>query len=339
MARKSRISAEVDFGLDGKQHGSLRLPHSVHRSAYGWIGIPITVIKNGSGPTVLLSAGNHGDEYEGQLALMKLCQELTPEAVNGRIIIMTATNFPAVIGGTRTSPLDDGNLNRSFPGDPSGSPTSAIAHYFESELLSMADYMVDLHSGGSSLMYIPSGLARHSDDSETEAKQIAMLKAFGAPLAYFAGATNATGDDRTAIAGAARNNVAAIGSELGGSGTTSVFSNSVSDQGVRRVLQHLGSVPDIEVQPIVEPTRLMEVPSNDYYTYSPDYGIWEPLADLGDEVKKGQPAASVYCPETPWREPVTNYFDHDGLIICRRVPGPVHRGDCLFHLATDYVES
>jgi predicted deacylase len=335
MAQKSRIFAEVDFDADGKQHGFLRLPHSVHRSAYGWIGIPITVIKNGNGPTVLLAAGNHGDEYEGQLALMKLCQELQPEAVQGRIIITTATNFPAVIAGTRTSPLDAGNLNRSFPGDPNGTPTEVIAHYFESELLQISDYMVDLHSGGSSLMYIPSALARHSTVPDIESKQIAMLKAFGAPLAYFPGVTNATGDDRTAIAGAIRHNVAAIGSELGGSGTTSVFSLKVAEQGVRRVLKHLEVVPECEVEPSTEPTRLMEVPGLDYYTYSPDYGIWELLADLGDEVKAGQPATSVFCPETPWREPTTTHFDHDGLIICRRVPGPVHRGDCLFHLATD----
>ena len=337
MTGKTRISAEVDFDKDGKQQGFLRLPHSVHRSAYGWIGIPIVVIKHGSGPTVLLSAGNHGDEYEGQIALMKLCQELQPEAVNGRIIITSAANFPAVVGGTRTSPIDDGNLNRAFPGDPNGTPTFAIAHYFESELLSRADYMLDLHSGGSSLMYIPSALARHSEDAVIESKQIEMVKAFGASISYFAGSTNATGDDRTALAGAERQGVAAIGTELGGSGSASVFSVQVAEQGVRRVLKHLGVVPKIKHEPALAPTRLMEVPGLDYYTYSPDYGIWEPLADLGDEVKKGQPAAAIYSPETPWREPITTQFSRDGLIICRRVPGPVHRGDCLFHLATDFA--
>lgn len=339
MTRKTRVTSEVDFEQDGKQHGSLRLPHSVHRSAYGWIGIPITVIKNGDGPTVLLSAGNHGDEYEGQLSLIKLCQELQPDDVAGRIIITSATNFPAVMAGTRTSPLDNGNLNRSFPGDPNGTPTSAIAHYFESELLPLSDYMVDLHSGGSSLMYIASTLARHSEDPQIEAQQIAMLQAFGAPIAYFPGASNSTGDDRTAIAGAARLGVAAIGSELGGSGTTSVHSLDVAEKGVRRVLKHLGIVPNMDVEPATKATRLMEVPSPDYYVYSPDYGIWEPLADLGDTVKQGQPAASVYFPETPWRAPVTTHFERDGFVLCRRVPGPVHRGDCVFHLATDYDPS
>ena len=57
----SRISSEIDFDRDGKQIGFLRLPHSVHRSAYGWIPIPIACIRNGDGPRVLLMAGNHGD--------------------------------------------------------------------------------------------------------------------------------------------------------------------------------------------------------------------------------------------------------------------------------------
>ena len=40
---KSRLSPDIDLDGDGKQTGFLRLPHSVHRSAYGWIPIPIAV--------------------------------------------------------------------------------------------------------------------------------------------------------------------------------------------------------------------------------------------------------------------------------------------------------
>jgi hypothetical protein len=70
MARgQSRLAAEIDFDRNGKQHGFIRLPYSVHRSAYGWIPIPVASIKNGKGPRILLMAGNHGDEYEGQVAL------------------------------------------------------------------------------------------------------------------------------------------------------------------------------------------------------------------------------------------------------------------------------
>ena len=73
---RSRLSPEIDLDGDGKQTGFLRLPHSVHRSAYGWIPIPIVRIKNGDGPSVLMQAGNHGDEWEGQIGLGNLIRAI-----------------------------------------------------------------------------------------------------------------------------------------------------------------------------------------------------------------------------------------------------------------------
>ena len=70
----TRIAATIDLEGPGLRHGFLKLPHSTHESAYGWIPIPITVAAGGSGPAVLLMAGNHGDEYQGQIAAMKLAR-------------------------------------------------------------------------------------------------------------------------------------------------------------------------------------------------------------------------------------------------------------------------
>ena len=69
------ISSEVDFDADSNQQGFLHLLHSVHRSAYGRIPLPIVVIQNGNGPITLLISGNQGDENEGQIALTKHCRE------------------------------------------------------------------------------------------------------------------------------------------------------------------------------------------------------------------------------------------------------------------------
>ncbi len=91
-------------------------PISVHRSAFGWIPVPIVMISNGDGPTALLISGNHGGEYEGQIALSKFCRKLQVEDIRGRLIILTMTNYPAAKTGTRSSPIDGGNLNRTFTG-------------------------------------------------------------------------------------------------------------------------------------------------------------------------------------------------------------------------------
>ena len=156
--KPSRIAAEVDFERNGRQYGFLRLFHSVHSSAYGFIPIPIVVLKNGEGPTALFVSGNHGDEYEGQVALCNLAKSLDPAQMQGRVILLPAANFPAALAGRRTSPIDQGNLNRLFPGDPDGTVTQQIAFYIEHALVPLADLVCDLHSGGSSLMYVPSAL-------------------------------------------------------------------------------------------------------------------------------------------------------------------------------------
>ena len=95
MSGKTRISCEIDLDAEGVQHGFLRLPHSVHRSAYGWLPFPVVSIRNGEGPTVYLQAGIHGDEYEGQVTLVKLVQELTAADVRGQIIVFPTANAPA----------------------------------------------------------------------------------------------------------------------------------------------------------------------------------------------------------------------------------------------------
>src|SRR5256885_11657530 len=82
----SRLYADIDLEAEGKACGFLRVPHSVHRSAYGWIPIPIVRISNGKGPRVVLVAGNHGDEWEGQLSLGELIRKLEPSQIRGRII-------------------------------------------------------------------------------------------------------------------------------------------------------------------------------------------------------------------------------------------------------------
>jgi len=135
MSSKSRIVTEVDFEKNGRQHGFLRLFHSVHSSAYGFIPIPIVVLKNGDGPTALLASGTHGDEYEGQVALCNLVKSLDPARIQGRVIILPAANFPAAMAGRRTSPIDEGNLNRLFPGDADGTVTEQIAYHIEHELV------------------------------------------------------------------------------------------------------------------------------------------------------------------------------------------------------------
>jgi len=327
------IFSDIDFERDGKQVDWLNLPHSVNRSAYGVISIPIAVVKNGDGPTVLLMAGNHGDEYEGQVALSNLIRALQPEQVQGRVIILPAANLPAAMAGTRLSPIDQGNLNRAFPGDPQGTPTSAIAHYIGSVLYPMADYLHDLHSGGSSLRYLPFCSMRKSGDDAVDERQLAALRAFGAPLslvwAYSA-------ENRLAGTAAARRGVVALGGEFGGGGDVNRANLDMLDRGVGNFLRFTGVLVEksgSEAMPA--PTRLMQIGGRNHYVYANEAGLLEPLVDLGDQVKEGQIAGQIHFIDNPARPPEVCYFRTAGMVVCQRHLGRVERGDCVAHLATD----
>jgi hypothetical protein len=332
---RSRLRPEVPFDQDGRHTGYVRLYNSVHESAYGFIPIPIVVVRNGDGPTALLMSGNHGDEYEGQVALCRLAQELTPSMIKGRVIIFPMANFPAGMAGRRTSPIDGGNLNRMFPGDPDGTVTQQIAYFISSVLLPMTDVSVDLHSGGSSLMYVPSALARIPEEAEHRARVLRFIKAFASPVAYLSTASQGTGDDRTFSGLMIERGKVAIGTELGGSGTVTPAALSMAERGIRNVLVEMGILPAGAHRPGEVPTRLLEVGGNEWFVYTPEPGVFEPLVELGETVSTGQPAARIHFPETPWREAVEVPFLHDGLVLCKRIPGRTQRGDCLFHLGTD----
>ena len=215
----SPITATVDFSAPGVSHGFLRLPYSRDDAAWGSIMTPITVVNNGEGPTALLTGANHGDEYEGPIALFDLAATIRAEDVTGRIIIVPAMNYPAFGAGTRTSPIDRGNLNRSFPGRPDGTVTQKIADYFQRVLLPMADVVVDFHSGGRTLDFLPYCAAHILPDKRQEGQSFDLVRAFGAPWSVKMLEIDAVGMYDTAAEEMGKTFVT---TELGGGGTATL---------------------------------------------------------------------------------------------------------------------
>ena len=324
----SRISSTVAFDSPGKQTGFLRLPRSSHESAYGWMPIPIVCIAGGKGPTVLLVGGNHGDEYEGQIALAALCRTLDPSALRGRVIIVPSANFPAAMAGRRISPIDGGNLNRSFSSSEGGSPTQMIAHFIDTKLLPMSDCAIDVRSGGSSLQYCPTIRARSNSDAQITERTLTLLRAFGAP--YGCIYKPLAGESRTMAAAAARCDVPYLCIEIGGGGCIQPELLSLTTSGLMRILVASG-VLDGKSGPNDE-TSILTVDGFDNYVYAPENGLFEPLAELGESVTTGQPAARIHFPDTPWRDPAVAAFQSAGKVLCRRFPSLTKRGDCLYEI-------
>ncbi|MCK0198766.1 N(2)-acetyl-L-2,4-diaminobutanoate deacetylase DoeB [Ancylobacter sp. 6x-1] len=326
-ARPSPVTPTVDLSARGVQHGHLRLPYSRDDSAWGSVMIPVCVIANGEGPTALLTGANHGDEYEGPAALFELARTLDPASVQGRVIIVPAMNYPAFRAGTRTSPIDRGNLNRSFPGRPDGSVTEKIADYVTRHLVTQADVVLDFHSGGKTLDFLPYGAAHELPDKAQEARCFAAVAAFSAPYSMRMLEIDAVGMMDTTVEEMGK---VFVTTELGGAGTASATSIGIARRGALNLLKHAGILAG---EPETGPTRWLDMPSADCFAFAQDDGLVAFACDLGAPVRRGDLIARVYPIGRTGLAPAEYRAAMDGVLAARHVPGLVTSGDCLSVLA------
>lgn len=334
MTRTSTVNTSIDFERPGKQTGYFNIPHSPHEDAWGATRIPICVIKNGEGPTAILMGGNHGDEYEGPIALGEIIRDLDPGMVSGRLIILPALNLPAAMAGRRTSPVDGLNLNRTFPGDPIGSITQQITAYVSDFIYPMGDAMLDLHSGGSSLDILPSAIIEPAPTPEHRRRNIEAVRAFDAPLTVL---IDNLGDPRTSTATSVRSGLTTVGTEMAGSGTVSPIALDVCRRGVRNVLAHLGILPaGPDKERRHHDQQVLRIPGPSGYVFAASDGVFEGEHRLGTIVKAGEVAGRIHNLREPWRTPETLHFQADGMVYGRRQPGRVAPGNCCVVVAAPY---
>jgi predicted deacylase len=326
------IHCTLDLETAGKRIGYLNLAHSSNRYAFSTIRIPIAVINGGEGPTVLLSAGNHGDEYEGQCLLRRAIRELDAGDINGRLILLPALNSPAVAAATRTSPLDDGNLNRSFPGDPDAGPTQAIAGFIVTHLFPMADFGLDFHSGGSTATYVNTGYLCTSASAALHRRNFDLIEAFAAPYTLVVSPGNTPCDMDSS---AHQVGLPFISCELGGAGTVSKLALDVGWKGLLRVLrQNEVIVPDNPLLSGLDlsdsKTYFINGASDHSMVTTSHHGLFEPFHELGAWVEKGNEAGHVYGLQSFIDPLETPRFGCDGVVIVKRRDSLVQPGDHLY---------
>lgn len=329
----STARTNIDFDRPGKQLGFIDIAHSPHEDAWGATRIPIAVIAHGTGPTAILQAGNHGDEYEGPITLGELIRTLDPGQVSGRIIFLPAINTPAVLAGRRTSPVDGLNLNRTFPGNAQGSITQQISAYVSEVIMPLGDAYIDLHSGGSSLNILPSAIIEPAPDAGHHQRNIAAALAFDAPLTVV---VDNLGEPRTSTAAAVRAGLTTLGTEMAGAGTVSIDALAICRKGVRNVLAHLGILAPAGKPAAAKARNLLRIPGRDGFVLATMDGVFEPFHALGAEVRAGEAAGRIHNLGDPAREPETLYYAADGIAYGRRQPGRVVTGNCCVTVAGKY---
>ena len=327
---KSIFSASLDLDAPGKHFGHIQIPYSRNDAALSNLLVPVISIKGGNGPCLLLNAGTHGDEFEGQIALRNLARTLDPKRVAGQLIIVPSLNLPAVISNSRCSPIDQLNMNCIFPGDPRGGITEKIASFFYDELVSRADLVVDLHAGGTRYGCLCYPMMHRYANRATTLATFEMLKAFQAPF----GVVFDTEPDRAGMLDSAVEDLDKpfIAVELGSAGTVTPQSVGVAARGVRNVLVHCGLM-DGKIESVGAPTEILGVPAGGF-AVAEDHGIFEPFVDLGEMIGAGEAVGQLHSLHRPDREPIVHTVRDGGRVLIRRMTGTTTHGDCLVVVAT-----
>ena len=333
--------------------------------------IPVTII-NGveEGPTVVVLSGIHGSEYIPILTSQRLAKTLNNSTElklnNGALILIHIANLPAYLGRTiYTSPADDQNLNRVFPGKSNGTLSEQIAYVLVEHVYPLADYVLDIHSGDGNERLGPSYTAYYGkagSDSVIQASKN-MAIAFGLDLMVeFQWELQPDGDNdndndnnnnninstaRAIWAGAAAvvRGIPSIDVEMApGMGSTRQDSIDQAYQGVLRVMVHLKMLPETIIHKKYTNMNVKEDQHHDphphqpclvkdrHFIESPLTGSWTPLIDTGTFVQKG--ASLGYLMDFYGRTKIYEAeAPTDGLLLIRFESPPVVEGDTLAVMA------
>lgn len=300
---------------------------ATNASAYRRVTIPVLKIEAGPGPAVALMAGVHGDEWEGQAAILQLWQLLPGVLQRGTVYLLPAANAEASLAGTRLSPSDGGNLNRAFLGAPARGYTESVAAALEARLLPRIQALVDVHSGGASLRYLPSSVITRYGDDPYDERLPALARAFGMPhCVFFRG-----GESGSMPAAASRLGVLRLSAEIGGGGETSRALVERCRDGLLGCLAELGLLAAAAPRQPVPSLHDLDAPAATLRGREP--GVFIPAVDLGQTVTAGQTIGQLIEPARPDLPARALASPQAGTVVCLRAIARSDDGDCLLQVA------
>lgn len=277
----------------------------------GPIEFPLLAV-NGSKPgrCLAITAGLYGDEYTAMEAIFKLFRELRPEKVYGQIVAIPMLNISAFDRISRLG-SDLINMNRIKGGSKKGFLTEKIAHIALHEVISKADYAVELIEIG--MLYKTTafvGLVKVNNKYDLD-----FAKAFGCDLLWIGSAAPTV--FRKAVA---KRNINIIQAQIGGEGRC--YSKNVHYElfGIKNLLKYLGI---IDGKPEKLPSKYHFY--NGFWMHSNTGGILRCNLKLRQKVKKGDVLATIYNILDKELEKIR--APYDGIVIGYRTVPRIFPGD------------
>lgn len=279
--------------------------------------LPVLVTRGATpGPTVCLIAGIHGDELNGIEIVRKVVEGLTPRRISGMVIAVPVANLHGFRRSSRYLP-DRRDLNRFFPGTPTGSAASRIAWSLWDGVIRHCGSVIDLHTGS----FHRTNLPQVRIDT-TDPRSLALARGFASALVI-----HDPGQDGTLRRAARRAGIGAITYEAGEPLRFQEREIARGVEGVRNVFAALGMSDDA---PIASAPRVYR---RTRWVRVDDGGIFFTRRRLGETVSAGDLLGTV-------TDPVTNESKRveapvRGRIIGMALPQVVIPGFAAFHLGLD----
>ncbi|WP_422139853.1 succinylglutamate desuccinylase/aspartoacylase family protein [Endozoicomonas sp. ALC020] len=279
--------------------------------------VPVHVIHSKKpGPKVFVSAAVHGDELNGIEIIRRLINLKTFKVTVGTLILVPMVNVYGVLYQSRYLP-DRRDLNRSFPGSPKGSLASRLAHIFLKEIVSLCEYGIDLHTGAIHRSNLPQ-IRANLTDKET----LSLARAFGVPVLL-----NANIRDNSLRQAAEEHNARILLYEAGEALRFDEVSIRAGVHGVINVLAELGMLRLRRKIKAFTPY----IANKSSWVRANASGIINSLKNLGDQVDKGTPLATIGSPLGEIIDVVK--ATQAGIIIGKQNIPLVQEGEAMFHIA------
>lgn len=284
------------------------------------VDVPV-IIKRAQqpGPTVLFTAGIHGDELNG----VEIVRQLIAKGINdpkiGTIICMPVINIFGFINLQREFP-DGRDLNRVFPGSKSGSLAARVAYHLLNEVLPNIDYIIDFHTGGANRFNAPQIRIVPEKPKLEE-----LATSFAAPFILYS--KNIKKSFRNSC------NIKGIPVILFEGGKSLHIDKQVTKTGVegsKRLLNYLGmlnsnfKIEEPENNPVfIEESKWIRA------KYS---GMFKPVFNVGTYVEKGDVLGSITDPFGKLSHDVKS--STNGYLINVNEAPIVYQGDAMFHITS-----
>ena len=331
MTRQIVRPEKLDLDSPGRRDYWVALEHD---SIWGDHLLPLTVWV---GPEVQPDRGlvafgsNHGNEYEGPIALKHLMREIRLEDVRGRIIFIPVLNPAAFRSGTRESRDADGvNLNRAFVDGAGITPalagiTHRIAAFVRGWIWPRVHTVLDLHSGGDVARFTICANFHPVDDPKLAAEIEQTARWFGTPtMMVYQNITPGLLPSE-----AERLGKITVGTELGWGRAVNLEGVRYGKQGVLAAAIHQNQLKGT-IEPIAYHKagnqRIVEMVDRDCFSVAPFEGHFEPLLECGTPVKRGDVVGLLHDFDHIDMEPWPVKAGVDGVVLAQAWVAPVMRG-------------